>query len=167
MPSQEDSKRMMDGLPNGLLIRSPLRGTMAGRREADSSATLRNDKSKNKGSRGRNGRHMFRGRAAWQVLRCAQDDNLRKTKDCKGRTRLSPPFAVCCAFYWLRCCLFSREAPFDCAQRRLRYSAAISSCSPSMRMSSSSRSSASMADATSCWTWAAASSSSGESWTLR
>jgi len=35
------------------------------------------------------------------------------------------------------------------------YSAAISSCSPSMRMSSSSRSSASMADATSCWTAAA------------
>jgi hypothetical protein len=57
------------------------------------------------------------------------------------------------------------------AKRRLLsvqdYSAASSSCSPSIRICSSSRSSASIAAVTSCCTCAAASSSSGESWTLR
>ena len=45
--------------------------------------------------------------------------------------------------------------------------AAISSASPSWRMSSSSRSASSYAVWTSCWTRWAASSSSGESWMLR
>jgi hypothetical protein len=47
------------------------------------------------------------------------------------------------------------------------YSAAISSASPSWRMSSSSLSASSKAAVTSCCTFAAASSSSGESWMLR
>ena len=47
------------------------------------------------------------------------------------------------------------------------YSAAISSASPSCRISSSSRSAASISAVTSSRTRAAASSSSGESWTLR
>jgi hypothetical protein len=47
--------------------------------------------------------------------------------------------------------------------KELERSGAISSCSPSMRMSSSSRSSAAMAAVTSLYTWAAASFSSGES----
>jgi hypothetical protein len=49
----------------------------------------------------------------------------------------------------------------------LSYSAAISSASPSCRMSSSSRSASSKAAVTSCCTRAAASSSSCESWMLR
>ena len=53
------------------------------------------------------------------------------------------------------------------SRRCQSYSAAISSASPSWRISSSSRSAASISAVTSCCTRAAASSNSGESWTLR